>query len=172
MKYPAALVPTVDGFTLDRTATVKKHRLDDVFHGLEGSIPLTTLYPSARKRRTFLHGCVLEVSPEDLYAYVDDDDGHIVLGQGHLRKSEERVLYLDVLHELVHVKQFHDGLELFDRRFAYVDRPTELEAYELGVREARRIGMKDRDIFEYLEVPWVTAEEMQRLAYRLGVRVT
>ena len=160
----------MDRFQLDRKAVIGKHRLDDVFQGLEGSITLATLFPTAPRRRAFLRGSALEISPQDLYAYVDDEDGHIVLGRGHLRKSEERVLYLVILHELVHVKQFQEGKELFDRRFPYVDRPTELEAYALGVREARSLGMSDPEILEYLEVPRVSGEEMKRLAERLGVR--
>ena len=160
----------MDSFRLDRRAKDGMHGLAEVFQGLEGSLTLNALYPKATERQKFVTASRLQITPRDLYAYVDDDDGRIVLGKRHLQKSEERVLYLDILHELVHVKQFHDGLELFDRRFAYVDRPTELEAYDLGVREARRIGMNDREIFEYLEVPWVTAAEMGRLAERLGVR--
>lgn len=74
----------MDGFTLDRTASLRKHRLDDVFHGLEASIPLTTLFPDTRKRRAFVHGSVLEISSRDLYAYVDDEDGHIEIGRAHV----------------------------------------------------------------------------------------
>ena len=161
----------MDGFRIDRSARAGRHRLTEVFHGLETSVTLTTLFPKAPERRRFVRTSRLQVSPRDLYCYVDDEDGTVVLGQGHLRDSEERVLYLDVLHELVHVKQFHDGRELFDRRYAYVDRPTELEAYALGVEEARRMGMADAAIFDYLTVPWVSSGDMLRLAARLGVTV-
>ena len=131
---------------------------------------MRALFPSVTNRRGFLGAARIQVSPQDLYAYVDDEDGTVVIGENHLRKSEERVLYLDILHELVHVKQFREGRELFDRRFAYVDRPTELEAYSLGVQEARRLGMSEAEIYEYLTVPWVSDLDMGRLATRLGVR--
>ncbi len=34
---------------------------------------------------------------------------------------------------------------------AYVDRPTEIEAYQTTVAEAKRIGMTDEQIIEYLK---------------------
>lgn len=159
------------GFEIDRKARVGKHALTAVFRGIDDSLSLRNLYPRVANRRKFLDGSRLQVSPQDMYCYIDDeDDGIVVIGRNHLQKSEERVLYLDILHELVHVKQFREGRELFDRRYHYVDRPTELEAYALGVQEARRLGMTDAEIFDYLTVPWVSDADMERLAARLGVR--
>ena len=87
----------MDGFRIDRSARAGRHRLTEVFHGLETSVTLTTLFPKAPERRRFVRTSRLQVSPRDLYCYVDDEDGTVVLGQGHLRDSEERVLYLDDL---------------------------------------------------------------------------
>jgi len=78
---------------------------------------------------------------------------------------------LDIVHELVHVKQHRKGLDLYDRSVSYVDRPTEIEAYAITVREARRIGLTDVAIFEYLSVDWISSEEHCRLAKRLNVAV-
>jgi hypothetical protein len=50
-----------------------------------------------------------------------------------------------------------------------VDRKTEVEAYEVTVREARRIGLTEEVISNYLRVPWITAEEHKRLARKLDV---
>jgi len=46
---------------------------------------------------------------------------------------------------------------------------TEIEAYEITVREARRIGLTDDVILDYLRVSWITPEEHKRLATKLGV---
>lgn len=81
----------------------------------------------------------------------------------YLRTGDERYLYLDVIHELVHIRQFIEGKELFDSRYSYVDRPTEIEAYSAATREAERIGMKKEEILDYLKVEWVSEEEFQRL---------
>ena len=95
---------------------------------------------------------------------VSDHDGHIVASQLYLNQGEQWSVYLDIVHELVHVRQFIEGKELFDRKYEYVDRPTEIEAYRIGTEEARRIGLTDKDIFHYLEVPWISEEEHLRLA--------
>ena len=75
-----------------------------------------------------------------------------------------------VLHELTHIRQWHAGRELWDRRYNYVDRPTEIEAYRVAVDEARSLGMTDREIADYLRVEWTSREEHERLCKHLGVR--
>jgi hypothetical protein len=67
------------------------------------------------------------------------------------------------------VKQFREGKELFDETYEYADRPTELEAYRIAVKEARRLGMGNDEIFEYLKVTWLDENEVRRLAENLGV---
>ena len=69
------------------------------------------------------------------------------------------------------VRQFRQGADLYDSRFSYVDRPTEIEAYKLTVKEARRLGMSDSEIADYLLVDWITRKERDKLARRLGVRI-
>ncbi len=54
------------------------------------------------------------------------------------------------------------------KRFEYVDRPTELEAYRHTVKEARRLGMSDEEIVDYLKVTWLDEEEVRRLARTSG----
>jgi hypothetical protein len=86
-----------------------------------------------------------------------------------LRSCHEEILYLDIIHELCHVKQHLQGRNLYDERKAYVDRETEIEAYQITVQEARRIGLNDDAISNYLSVTWITTEEHKRLARRLNV---
>jgi hypothetical protein len=52
-----------------------------------------------------------------------------------------------------------------------VDRDTEIEAYLVTVREARRLGLNDEAIADYLRVSWLTPQEHQRLARILNVIV-
>ena len=102
--------------------------------------------------------------------FVDNDDATITIGLTYLRQtSDDITLYLDIIHELCHVKQHLQGRDLYDRSKAYVDRETEIEAYEITVREARRIGLTDDAILDYLRVSWITPEEHKRLATKLGV---
>src|SRR5712691_305381 len=112
----------------------------------------------------------IDVVPEDMYMYIDDEAGNVVAGLGYLKQGDEIILYLDVLHELTHIRQWHAGKELWDRRYNYVDRPTEIEAYRVAVDEARSLGMTDREIADYLRVEWTSREEHERLCKHLDVR--
>ena len=100
---------------------------------------------------------------------VDNQDGSISIGVTHLRRSDTAILYLDIIHELVHVRQHRDGMDLYDRTKAYVDRPTEIEAYGIALKEAGRIGFTNDQILDYLCVDWISEEEHRRLAKRLNV---
>ena len=101
----------------------------------------------------------------------DREDGAIYFGHAHLTTSDRATVYLDILHELVHVKQLTEGRDLYDTRYPYVDRPTEIEAYALVVEEARLLGMSERDVAGYLYVEWASREDHRRLCRRLGVDV-
>jgi len=108
------------------------------------------------------------------YIWVSDKDGHLIANANYLRTGETQAIYLDLIHELVHVKQFRDGRKLsldFGKRFEYVDRPAELEAYRHTIKEARRLSMTDEDIVQYLKVTWLDEEEIRRLARHLGVKI-
>jgi len=114
----------------------------------------------------------LVVSVQDTggYLHIDDEQGHIVVDRRYLKEADEDYLYLDVIHELIHIRQLREGRDLFDRRFDYVDRPTELEAYRKTVVEARRIGLAEPEIVEYLRVDWVAEDDFRRFLSSLGVQ--
>jgi hypothetical protein len=105
------------------------------------------------------------------YMAVSDVDGHLLISTHHLKNSEFEALYLDIIHELVHVKQFIDGRELFNSEFEYVENPTEIEAYRITVEEARRIGMSDEEIIEYLKVEWLSKDMHRRLVHTVGIEM-
>lgn len=160
----------IDWFTLNRTAKEGTHRLDQVAFGLEKSPALARVFP-AEEDRSDVGAVPVEVAVGPGYAYVDDTDGTLVLSQDYLQTGEKLSLYLDLVHELTHVRQFRAGLELYDRRFSYVDRPTEIEAYQVAVEEGRRLGMSDGEVLDYLRIEWVTEAELARLARACGVPV-
>jgi len=103
------------------------------------------------------------------YMGVSDEDGHLIVSAHYLRNGDPVSKYLDVVHELVHVRQFREGKPLFDETYEYHERPTELEAYRHAVKEARRLGMSDAEIFEYLKVDWMSEDEVRKLARNLSV---
>ena len=99
-----------------------------------------------------------------------DKDGHIIVNSRYLNNGDRIDIYLDVIHELVHVKQFMEGKELFDSRYDYVERPTEIEAYRRTVEEARNLGLGNEKICEYLKTEWMSDNDLKRLAKKLGIR--
>lgn len=153
---------------VNRKVPPGKHAILHVFPSLDESAAFRSLFEDG-VREEVLRTCRIDVVPEDTYMYIDADAGNVVAGLEYLREGDARILYLDILHELTHVRQWRDGRELWDRRYAYVDRPTEVEAYEVAVREARRLGMSERDIADYLRVEWTSRAEHERLCRRLGV---
>ena len=103
------------------------------------------------------------------YMYVDGSDGHLVISKNYLTNGCKTDIYLDLIHELCHVKQFAEGKELFDPNYDYVDRPTEIEAYRYTVEEAKRIGLSESEIIKYLKTEWMTPEDLKRLVKNIGL---
>ncbi len=159
----------MDGVRVNRTIRPGRHSLLEVFPGLDRSAAFRALFKDGLRKKV-LRDCKVHVVSEEMYMYVDDEGGNVVAGHEYLSHGEERTLLLDILHELIHIRQWHEGKDLFDRRFSYVDRPTEIEAYEVTAREARRLGLSDREIADYLRVEWTSRAEHERLCRRLGVR--
>jgi hypothetical protein len=104
------------------------------------------------------------------YMGVSDEDGHLVVSTHYLRTGNRRDIYLDVIHELVHVRQFREGKKLFPKGFNYPEAPTEIEAYRACIAEGRRLGMSDRELFQYLKVEWMDEAELRKLARNVGVK--
>lgn len=102
--------------------------------------------------------------------WVNDRNGHLMISSRYLNSGNKIDIYLDLIHELVHVRQFMEGQELFDEHYSYVDRPTEVEAYRHAVEEARRIGLSDERICQYLKTEWMSRDSLERLARILKVR--
>ncbi len=103
------------------------------------------------------------------YMYVDGGDGHLVISRNYLNNGNKTDIYLDLIHELCHVKQFLEGKELFDPRYDYVERPTEVEAYRYTIEEARRLGLSEERICLYLRTEWMSEDDFKRLAKSINV---
>ncbi|WXG44728.1 MAG: hypothetical protein WED04_11975 [Promethearchaeati archaeon SRVP18_Atabeyarchaeia-1] len=162
-----AMIP--ESFSIHRTAERGVHKLPEIFGGLGDSPALARLFKTGKDLEEFLEGVTLRITRSGGYMYVDPWDGSVVVSWDYLVEGDQRDLYLDIIHELVHVKQWHQGRDLYDRQYSYTERPTEREAYSVVVTEARRLGMLEREIIEYLEVPWISKEEVILLARKLGI---
>jgi len=154
---------------VNRELSKGRYRLRDVFSGLDEVEALAKCVGTQSLLRRILEETMVTLTDEDGYMYVNDADGSVVVGLNYLKTGDTKELYLDVIHELVHVKQYLQGKDLFDNAFSYVDRPTEIEAYRCCVEEGRRIGMPEDELAEYLYVEWVSRRDHAKLLKTLGV---
>ncbi|HUZ79368.1 MAG TPA: hypothetical protein VMV28_01930 [Thermoplasmata archaeon] len=156
------------GVRIQRSAPIRLYRFEQFFQGFENTPPIRELF--GKNAGKILRALKVEFfSPPFGYMGTSDVDGHLIVSSHHLRTSDLRTLYLDVVHELCHVKQFRAGRALFDRKKKYVDTPTEIEAYAFTIQEGKRLGMTEAELLAYLEVEWVDANDHRRLARRMGL---
>jgi hypothetical protein len=156
-------------FRIDRRLEPGQYRLTEVFADIRTYGILTAIFADAEEIDQVIADTKVFVVDQPYEMYVNNDDASITIGLTHLRRASDEFLYLDIIHELCHVKQHLQGRNLYDRSKAYVDRETEIEAYQVTVQEARRIGLSDDAIANYLHVSWITPEEHKRLAHSLDV---
>ena len=94
----------------------------------------------------------------------------IVVSRAHLANSPRMDVYLDVIHEFLHILQRKQGRDIWPHRsIPYANRPTEIEAYAFSVAEARRLGVPDSYLRQYLHVTWIRKAEYLRLLRNVGV---
>ena len=144
------------------------HQFSDYFKGIEKVKIVRQLF--GEKADEVLQNLKVEFSVFAGYMGVSGKDGHLIVNTRYLNEGSRVDVYLDVIHELVHVRQFMEGKELFDTHYGYVERPTEIEAYEYAVREARNLGLSDERICEYLKTEWMSDIDLRRLARALDVK--
>jgi hypothetical protein len=155
-------------FRINRGLNPGQYSLAEVFADIRTYGVLLTIFADAEEIDRVIARTKVFVVDRPNEMFVDNDDGSITIGLKHLLHASDEILYLDIVHELCHVKQHLQGRNLYDNSQNYVDRDTEIEAYQVTVTEARRIGLSDDAIFHYLRVSWITPEEHKRLVLRLA----
>jgi hypothetical protein len=115
--------------------------------------PIAQLIDSAR----------VQIKPGDGYVWIDINIPAIMLIESYYREGNPVDLYLDLVHELTHLRQLAEGKNLWDRSLHYVDRPTEIEGYAVAVEEGLRLGMTEAQIMHHLSNPWLSSADVKRL---------
>ncbi|HLE75411.1 MAG TPA: hypothetical protein VI864_05135 [Candidatus Bathyarchaeia archaeon] len=142
-------------------------RFTEYFKGFEKVEAVREIF--GEKTEEVLRNLKIEFMGFGGYMGVDDTNGHLMVNARYLNNGNRVDIYLDVIHELCHVKQFMEGKELFDSQYEYIERPTEIEAYSYTVKEARRLGLSDERICQYLKTEWMSDSDLKRLAKALDV---
>jgi hypothetical protein len=148
---------------VDRSLSPGDHSFLEVMPGVAASPALHRIAAEPAARASLLDRSVVQIRGRRGYAFVDVEAPCIVISESYYRTGEELDLYLDLLHELTHLRQLAEGLDLWDERFDYVDRPTEIEGYAVAIEEGRRLGLTAEDILQHLANPWMTPAEIGRL---------
>ncbi|MDH5702304.1 MAG: hypothetical protein OEZ12_05995 [Candidatus Bathyarchaeota archaeon] len=151
-----------------RKVPVSTHKFNHYFKGFEKIETVRKIF--GEKTEEVLNNLKVEFAGFRGYMGVSHIDGHLLVSAVYLKDGDIVDIYLDIIHELVHVKQFMEGKELFDNTFRYTDRPSEIEAYRVTVDEARKLGLSDERICEYLKTEWMSDDDLTRLAKTLNVR--
>jgi hypothetical protein len=152
---------------ITRDVPVTTYPFTDYFKGFEKIEAVRKIFGD--KTENMLHKIRVEFAGMRSYMGVSNVDGHILMSARYLKEGDIVDIYLDIIHELVHVRQFMEGRELFDENFSYAERPTEIEAYRHAVEEARNLGLSEERICEYLKTEWMTDDEFKRLAKAVDV---
>jgi predicted HAD superfamily Cof-like phosphohydrolase len=151
-----------------RKVPVSTYKFNNYFKGFEKIDTVRKIF--GEKTEEVLNNIKVEFAGFRGYMGVSHIDGHLLVSAAYLKDGDIVDIYLDIIHELVHVKQFMEGKELFDNTFRYTDRPSEIEAYRITVDEARKLGLSDERICEYLKTEWMSDDDFTRLAKILNVR--
>lgn len=147
---------------ITRDVPVTTYPFTDYFKGFEKIEAVRKIFGD--KTESALGKVRVEFAGMRSYMGVSNVDGHILMSARYLKEGDIIDIYLDIIHELVHVRQFMEGKELFDDSFTYTERPTEIEAYRHAVEEARNLGLSEERICDHLRTEWMTDDEFKQLA--------
>ena len=147
--------------------SISTRKFSEVFKGFEKVEAVKKIF--GEKTAEVLSSLKVEFMGFGGYMGVNDVTGNLMVNPRYLNSGDKVDIYLDVIHELCHVKQFMEGKELFDNRYDYVDRPTEIEAYRYTVQEARRLGLTEKRICQYLRTEWMSEDDFKRLTKAVNV---
>lgn len=153
---------------IKRNVEVSTHRFIDYFKGFEKVDAVKRIF--GEKTEEVLNNLKVEFGGMRGYMGVSDVDGHLIISAHYLKDGDLTDIYLDIIHELVHVRQFMEGKKLFDSNYDYIERPTEIEAYCCVVEEAKKLGLCDERVCQYLKTEWMSENDLRKLAKTLNIK--
>jgi hypothetical protein len=143
-----------------RKMTAPKCHFTDHFRNFENVEAVQRIF--GNRTRHVLANLHIKFTNDTLYMGVDHG-GHLLINPEYFETAD---LYLDAIHELVHVKQVLNGKNC-NHQLRYVERPLEIEAYKAAIDEARALGLDENRILDYLESDLIDDDELRQLATTL-----
>jgi hypothetical protein len=157
------MYPVPEFGRLNRKLGLGLHAYLDVFPRAGESPGMRRVVADPQARQALLSSARIRISAMPGYAYIDVKTPCISLSWFYYKSGTDLDLYLDMLHEVTHLRQLQEGADLWDSNFSYVDRVTEIEGYAVAVEEGRRLGMTDENLQRHLHNPWMSAGDVVRL---------
>ena len=146
-----------------RSLSCGMHPYRQLVPRLEESPVARRIGSAATPLGTLMDGARVHIKTGEGYCFVDIKAPAIILFHEYYLKANALDLYLDMAHELTHLRQFAEGKDLWDHSLHYVDRPTEIEGYAVAVEEGLRLGMTEAQVMQHLSNPWLNESEVARL---------
>lgn len=110
-----------------------------------------------------LKSAIIKIVEQEGYCWVDDTVPCIVLTSNYYKNGSDFDLYLDLIHELTHIRQVFEGKNIWDESLPYHRRPTEIEGYAVAVAECHRLGVAEEAIIKHLSNPWMDISQINEL---------
>lgn len=147
--------PTLDSYGVVRGLPLGRHPYAALLPHIH-ACPTLPRIAGRYNPAMFVATAVVNLAASNCVAHVDTAAPCIVLDPDYYYTAAARDLYLDLLHELTHLRQHLDGLDIWDERLPYEQRPTEIEAFACAAAEAQRLGLSDAELHDYLANDWLT----------------
>jgi len=139
-------------------------------HPLLSILPIASDSPAIKLVETdefpgsfLLDKAVIKIVAQDGFCWVDETVPCIILTQNYYQTGGDFDLYLDLIHELTHIRQVFEGKNIWDESLPYHRRPTEIEGYAMAVAECHRLGVDEEAIIQHLSNPWMTMSQITEL---------
>jgi len=149
-----------------RTLECGLHPYRRLLPGFEESPAVRRIATEAIPIRPLLDSAFVEIAKGEGFCFVNvesPENPFIMLFESYYIQGNPLDLYIDLAHELTHLRQHAEGKELWDHELHYVDRPTEIEGYAVAVEEGIRLGMTEEQVIRHLSNPWLSPAETARL---------
>jgi hypothetical protein len=146
----------------------KIYQLAKVCKNLEKSEVLRRLIPDKNKRKAFLKKQRIKFDSKAKESNILEGN-FITIPYKYLNESNYSELYLDILHELTHCFQkekYHINFKKLEEEIDYIDQWEELEAYALGLIEAKKIGMSKRQFRHYINGDTFLSKKQRKSLYK------
>lgn len=155
--------------TINRNLPMGLHSYTRILPGIAHSPAMKRVEPDDAKREEFIKNAKVRIAMNPDYAHIDVKEGVVLVSWWYYHAGADLHLYLDLMHELTHIRQLRDGADLWDAKYSYAQRPTEIEAYAVATEEGRRLGMTPAQIEEHLHNPWMTDADVAGLTKAIDV---